>query len=576
MQIKVINTINALFLVYDPVLKLIDLSHNGLIVMKVLLSVSFLLLLNDVLFNGSKRLVVFDILSLSFIIARIASPLKLDNRTLSVILSIVFVARLSRLGVSLNVLRSTYHDFKNDHIEDFITGLSLALITLLIPLSFLHVNFLHDLNQCVIFISLITCIYIIVLSISIIHLEMTILVPLHQFVKQIEQSNDFEDVETSYHKSSLSSKVAAITSKVFQFDLSAEFDSIKETHFILSSLIESLFGSPSKQLGSAISDSFEGQQVHAVFGAVSLKHLSLLTRVLQEKVLSVINKVGEILEGVISEYHGRVIRSVHDSFLIIWKYPEQTNVVDIQKRIAELAMLAAAKVAVAISKCPVLASYRNHPKILQFESNFKIELNIGLHIGWAIEGIIGSEFKIDAAYISADVSNTHQICSLNEELGTNILCSEAYNLSLSNEMAEEWRLVDSVKLNSTKHNIKIYSLDMILSYSSDQRSFYSQPNIQRYRRLEMKLEPEYETHRTWLCDEDIQSSRDGLGKAFFNMFSMGFLNYEAGEWLQAASAFETTKEMCNRTDGPSDFLLRYMNRNPSAPAGWVGYRVKQT
>ncbi len=36
--------------------------------------------------------------------------------------------------------------------------------------------------------------------------------------------------------------------------------------------------------------------------------------------------------------------------------------------------------------------------------DFKIKMNFGLHIGWGIEGAIGSNFKIDASYLSPNVN----------------------------------------------------------------------------------------------------------------------------------------------------------------------------
>jgi len=33
-----------------------------------------------------------------------------------------------------------------------------------------------------------------------------------------------------------------------------------------------------------------------------------------------------------------------------------------------------------------------------------VKLGYGLHIGWAIEGAIGSKFKIDASYLSPNVN----------------------------------------------------------------------------------------------------------------------------------------------------------------------------
>ena len=34
---------------------------------------------------------------------------------------------------------------------------------------------------------------------------------------------------------------------------------------------------------------------------------------------------------------------------------------------------------------------------------FKVKLGFSLHLGWALEGAIGSDFKIDASYLSPNV-----------------------------------------------------------------------------------------------------------------------------------------------------------------------------
>ena len=35
---------------------------------------------------------------------------------------------------------------------------------------------------------------------------------------------------------------------------------------------------------------------------------------------------------------------------------------------------------------------------------FRVRMGFGLHVGWGIEGAIGSEFKIDASYLSPNVN----------------------------------------------------------------------------------------------------------------------------------------------------------------------------
>ena len=39
----------------------------------------------------------------------------------------------------------------------------------------------------------------------------------------------------------------------------------------------------------------------------------------------------------------------------------------------------------------------------------KVHMGFGLHTGWAIEGAIGSDFKIDASYLSPNVNLASRI-----------------------------------------------------------------------------------------------------------------------------------------------------------------------
>ena len=42
--------------------------------------------------------------------------------------------------------------------------------------------------------------------------------------------------------------------------------------------------------------------------------------------------------------------------------------------------------------------------MLKRVKDFKVEMGFGIHQGWAIEGAIGSFFKIDASYLSPNVN----------------------------------------------------------------------------------------------------------------------------------------------------------------------------
>ena len=63
----------------------------------------------------------------------------------------------------------------------------------------------------------------------------------------------------------------------------------------------------------------------------------------------------------------------------------------------------------------VLAAYRNHPGLQQrLREKCRVDLSFALHRGWAIEGAVGSDFKIDASYISPNAGLLGRIsCFLN-------------------------------------------------------------------------------------------------------------------------------------------------------------------
>lgn len=50
-------------------------------------------------------------------------------------------------------------------------------------------------------------------------------------------------------------------------------------------------------------------------------------------------------------------------------------------------------------------------------------MNFGLHIGWAIEGAIGSNHKIDASYLSPNVNLASRLEAASKQYGIPMLIS---------------------------------------------------------------------------------------------------------------------------------------------------------
>lgn len=58
--------------------------------------------------------------------------------------------------------------------------------------------------------------------------------------------------------------------------------------------------------------------------------------------------------------------------------------------------------AITISKN--LYKYRLNEGLNLRLGKYKVKMGFGLHVGWAIEGAIGSNYKIDASYLSPNVN----------------------------------------------------------------------------------------------------------------------------------------------------------------------------
>lgn len=55
--------------------------------------------------------------------------------------------------------------------------------------------------------------------------------------------------------------------------------------------------------------------------------------------------------------------------------------------------------------------------------NYRVKMGLGIHIGWSIEGAIGSEYKIDASYLSPNVTMASRLEGSTKAFGVPILIS---------------------------------------------------------------------------------------------------------------------------------------------------------
>lgn len=353
-------------------------------------------------------------------------------------------------------------------------------------------------------------------------------------------------------------------------------------------IVHNMQGGTSAELNAMV----PGQEVEAVFGFCSIRNFGDATDVLKEKVMVFVNQVSEIVHGICDTYHGSPNKIIGgNSFLVVWRMRGRDP--ELREKIADMAIMSFVCITIEVQKSNTLSVYRYHPGLQQRFPNFRVTLGFGLHCGWAIEGAIGSEYKIDASYLSPNVNVASQLEAASGQLGLWILLSNYMVKLCSKELLPYFRMIDNVMLEGSKKTLRLYTLDL------DHSRVNVKPKLRGkktkvYNRYKVRQMRETVKSELWTADFDIMDvlsghsdfveMREPYSKEFFERFAVGVRNYEAGEWLVARDLFITchySEELCKGNsepgvwpiDGPVRSLLEFMEKHDyESPADWPGYR----
>ena len=127
---------------------------------------------------------------------------------------------------------------------------------------------------------------------------------------------------------------------------------------------------------------------------------------------------------------------------------------------ADLSIFAFLKILARINKYQHIKKYSKHQGLTQAIENYKVRMGFGLHQGWAIEGAIGSYFKIDTSYLSPNVNMASRLEMATMQYGVHILVSGELVPVLSHEVRKLMREVDTVKVKGSDNPIKLFTVDV--------------------------------------------------------------------------------------------------------------------
>ena len=184
-------------------------------------------------------------------------------------------------------------------------------------------------------------------------------------------------------------------------------------------------------------------------------------------------------------------------------------------------------------------------------------MGFGLHCGWAIEGAIGSHYKIDATYMSPHVEMSDRLEAGSKIFGTPINISHWLVGLMSRGARKLLRPMDRILVSGCETPMTVYTFDVtdfpenfgIAKIGPDGAQepvdFMNDP---QFRELQKSLHPEF-----------LETYRNGLKK------------YIKGSWGEAKKIMEMCL-MLKPNDGPTNRILKAMSaHNFKSPGDWKGY-----
>lgn len=87
-------------------------------------------------------------------------------------------------------------------------------------------------------------------------------------------------------------------------------------------------------------------------------------------------------------------------------------------------------------------------------------MGFGIHQGWAIEGAIGSYFKVDASYLSPNVNMAARLEAATKQFGTTLLISGHLRDIMSDQMQSICREIDTVTVKGSIKPMRLFTIDI--------------------------------------------------------------------------------------------------------------------
>ena len=179
---------------------------------------------------------------------------------------------------------------------------------------------------------------------------------------------------------------------------------------------------------------------------------------------------------------------------------------------------------------------------------YNVDIIYGMDAGWAVEGAVGSEYKIDATYLSPHVNMASRMMSACRQYGVTILLSKAVEELLSRPCRKKLRHLDTVYVKGSKVKQDIFTYD----------ARHQGVDFFLIERTPEQADVEAESYSAsiWDHDQDLKAMRQHVTDAFMEAFALGVKQYLGGRWQDAHKNFLKADDIMIQTmldEGYIDF-----------------------
>ena len=328
----------------------------------------------------------------------------------------------------------------------------------------------------------------------------------------------------------------------------------------------------------------KGNKFYGVFSCLIIDDFDYLMEIFQEEGLIFFNNIAQIVDSTSHNFRGRVAWNIGEKMLLMWKFNHLES-----KCLQELKEQNNSKIDQIQSKDRMTMSMfdkssqknkKKNSKIIKglkdkvsiiLMAIIKIILNLhkefkgqkffaGIHIGWAIEGAMGSDFKVDPSYLSKTINLSLDIAQATLNYKTSLIFSKDFASLIKSKIKKHFRKINIAKCKLIKIPLDLLTIDLHIEEIDKERN---SKNMEEFFENKFK-DKKFQTTQNFnfsakgmlLYDDEIKNvlNFDSKRKDFNKIFKKAMLELKNKDLKRATHYFIKCKEIIPE-DGPLTFIM---------------------